>query len=115
RNNYRDSDRRDYRRWDRGWRSNRSYNWVDYRRANHFVYRPGAYYAPYRSHRYNRLQIGFFLHSAFYQPRFYISDPYTYRLPPTYAPYQWVRYYDDVLLVDMATGEVVDTIYDFFW
>jgi len=36
-------------------------------------------------------------------------------LPPTYAPYQWVRYYDDVLLVDMATGEVVDTIYDFFW
>jgi len=26
-----------------------------------------------------------------------------------------VRYYDDVLLVDIYTGEVVDEIRDFFW
>jgi len=26
-----------------------------------------------------------------------------------------VRYYNDVLLVDVETGEVLDTIYDFFW
>jgi len=26
-----------------------------------------------------------------------------------------VRYYDDVVLVDTYTGEVVDVIYDFFW
>jgi len=26
-----------------------------------------------------------------------------------------VRYYDDVILVDVYTGEVLDVIYDFFW
>ncbi len=108
-------DRGDFRRWDRGWRSNRTYNYTDYRRANRFAYRPGPYYAPYRSHRYNRLQSGFFLDSLFFQSRFFINDPYAYRLPPAYGPYRWVRYYDDVILVDTYSGEVVDVIYDFFW
>ena len=38
-----------------------------------------------------------------------------YQLP--YAPpgTQWVRYYNDVLLVDMYTGQVVDVIHGFFW
>jgi hypothetical protein len=108
-------DRRDFRRWDNGWRGNRSYNFVDYRRANRFVYRPGPYFAPYRAHRYNRFQTGFFLDSLFFQPRFFINDPINYRLPPVYGPYQWVRYYDDVMLVDIYTGEVVDVIHDFFW
>ena len=31
------------------------------------------------------------------------------------GPYRWVRYYDDVLLVDIYSGEVVDVIHDFFW
>jgi len=26
-----------------------------------------------------------------------------------------VRYYDDAVLVNIYTGEVVDVIYDFFW
>lgn len=115
RRGWRGDDRRDFRRWDRGWRGNQSYNWVDYRRANRFVYRPGPYFAPYRSHRYNRLQTGFFLDSLFFQPRFFINDAFNYRLPPVYGPYQWVRYYDDVMLVDIYTGEVVDVIHDFFW
>jgi hypothetical protein len=108
-------DNRDFRRWDRGWRSSRRYNWADFRRGNRFVYHPGPYYAPFRAHRYNRLQIGFFLDSLFFQPRFFINDPWDYRLPPVYGPYRWVRYYDDVLLVDIYSGEVVDVIYDFFW
>ena len=51
----------------------------------------------------------------FFDQRYWIGDPYHYRLPP--APYgtQWVRYYNDVLLVDVYTGEVIDVIYDFFW
>jgi hypothetical protein len=108
-------DSREFRRWNRNWRSNRSYDWFDYRRANTIIFRPGPYYAPYRSHRYSRLSIGFFLDSLFFQPRFFINDPWVYRLPAVYGPYQWVRYYDDVLLVDVYTGEVVDVIYDFFW
>lgn len=108
-------DRRDFRRWDNRWRINRSYNWFDYRSANRIIYSPGIYYAPFRSHRYTRLSIGWFLDSLFFQPRFFINDPWSYRLPPVYGPYQWVRYYDDVLLVDIYTGEVVDVIYGFFW
>lgn len=118
RHNYRGRngwDNRDFRRWDRGWRGSRNYNWADYRRANRFHYRPGPYFAPFRSHRYSRLHTGFFLDSLFFQPRFFINDPWAYRLPPVYGPYQWVRYYDDVLLVDIYTGEVVDVINDFFW
>jgi hypothetical protein len=108
-------DNRDFRRWDRRWRGNRDYNWSFYRNANRFHYRPGPYYAPFGGHRYSRLSIGFYLDSLFFQPRFFINDPWDYRLPPVYGPYRWVRYYDDVVLVDVYTGEVVDVIYDFFW
>ncbi len=36
-------------------------------------------------------------------------------LPPAYGSYRWVRYYDDVILVDLRSGYVVDVIHDFFW
>jgi hypothetical protein len=108
-------DNNDFRRWDHRWRGNRNYNWADFRRGNHFHFRLGPYFAPYRSHRYSRLQTGFYLDSLFFQPRFFLNNPWSYRLPSVYGPYQWVRYYDDVMLVDIYTGEVVDVIYDFFW
>jgi hypothetical protein len=108
-------DHRDFRRWNHGWRNDRRYDWFDFRRGNRFLFSPGPYFAPFRSHRYSRIQQGFFLDSLFFQPRFFINDPWAYRLPPAYGPYQWVRYYDDVLLVDIYTGEVVDAIHGFFW
>ena len=77
--------------------------------------RIGRYYAPYRDWSYNRFSIGVFLDSLFYDQRYWIGDPYQYRLPPAPPGTQWVRYYNDVLLVDTWSGEVVDVIYDFFW
>ncbi|QAY76683.1 hypothetical protein ETR14_09375 [Sphingosinicella sp. BN140058] len=112
------NDRGDYRqaqRWDRQWRNDRRYDWQNYRYAHRDLYRIGRYYSPYRDHSYSRLSIGFSLGSGFYGDRYWISDPWQYRLPPAYAGTRWVRYYDDVLLVDMYTGEVIDAIYDFFW
>ncbi|HYD07991.1 MAG TPA: RcnB family protein [Reyranella sp.] len=107
---------RDYRRWDRNdWRRNTRYNWYGYRNQHRDLYRVGRYYSPYRNYSYNRLSIGFFLDSGFYGNRYWINDPWQYRLPEVYGPYRWVRYYDDVLLVDIYTGEVVDVIHDFFW
>ena len=79
------------------------------------VFHIGTYYSPYRNYRYHRLNIGFFLDSLFFGSRYWIDDPWRYRLPEVYGPYRWVRYYDDVLLVDIYSGEVVDVIYDFFW
>lgn len=117
--NYRNDDRRDYRdarRWDRsGWRRDNRYDWRHYRDRNRTIYRTERYYAPYRSYSYRRLGIGFSLGPLFYGSRYWIDDPWYYRLPPVYGPYRWVRYYDDVLLVNIYTGEVVDVIYDFFW
>lgn len=108
--------RRDYRRWDRrDWRRHKRYDWYDYRRSHRHVFHIGRYYAPYRSHYYNRITIGFFLDGLFFGSRYWINDPWQYRLPDVYGPYRWVRYYDDVLLVNIYTGEVVDVIYDFFW
>ncbi|HEU0097567.1 MAG TPA: RcnB family protein [Allosphingosinicella sp.] len=109
--------RRDGRRssWNHSWRNDSRYDWQRYRYSNRNLFSLGSYYAPYRNYRYNRLSIGLFLDSLFYSNRYWLSDPYQYRLPP--APYgtQWVRYYDDVVLVDVYTGEVLDVIYDFFW
>mgnify|MGYP006178734237 CR=1 FL=1 len=53
--------------------------------------------------------------SMLFAPDYWINDPAYYRLPPAYGPYRWVRYYDDVLLIDLRSGRVVDAIHDFFW
>jgi hypothetical protein len=106
---------REHRRWDRRWRDNNRYDWSGYRKFNRDRYRLGRYYAPYHDYSYRRLGIGVSLGSLFYSDRYWIDDPWQYRLPEVYGPYRWVRYYDDVLLVNIYTGEVVDVIYDFFW
>jgi len=107
---------RDYRRWNNNdWRRDNRYNWSSYRTQHRDLYRAGRYYSPYSNYRYNRLSIGFFLEPLFYGQNYWIDDPYQYRLPEAYGPYRWVRYYDDALLVDIYSGEVVDVINDFFW
>jgi hypothetical protein len=109
-------ERRDWNRdWNRSWRYDNRYDWQGWRYRNRNIYRGSSYYAPYRNHRYSRFGIGFFLEPMFYSQRYWIGDPYYYRLPPAPPGTQWIRYYDDVLLVDLYSGEVVDVIYDFFW
>lgn len=107
----------DYRgdRWSNNWRNDSRYDWRQHRQRYSTYYRLGRYYAPYRNHRYSRIHIGFFLGSGFYGSRYWINDPYYYRLPLAYGPYRWVRYYDDVLLIDIRNGRVVDVIVNFFW
>lgn len=105
----------DHRNWDRRWRDNTRYNWYTYRRTNPSIFRWGSYYSPYRNYSYRRLSVGFYLDSLFYGSRYWINDPWQYRLPDVYGPYRWVRYYDDALLVNVYDGEVVDVIHDFFW
>jgi len=112
-------DQRNYarssRNWNRSWRSDRRYDWQRHRQVHRNYYRLGRYYAPYRDYRYRRLNIGIYLGSAFYGSRYWINNPSYYRLPAAYPGTRWVRYYDDVLLIDIYNGEVIDVIYDFFW
>lgn len=115
RNNDDRLDRQQAGRWTNTWRNDRRYDWRSYRDQNRNYYRPGRYYSPYRDRNYSRISIGFSLGSGYYGSRYWINDPWHYRLPAAYGPYRWVRYYDDVLLVDLRNGRVVDVIRDFFW
>lgn len=108
-------DNRTGRRWDNRWRNDRRYDWWSHRQRYSDVFRLGRYHSPYRDWRYRSVNIGFSLWPLFYSERYWISDPWTYRLPEVWGPYRWVRYYDDALLVDVRSGEVVDVINNFFW
>lgn len=120
-------DRRDFQRdrnwsgnnrgynWNRDWRRDPRYNWQDWRRNNR-GYNFGRYYAPRGwNYGYRRFSLGVILSAPLFAQNYWINDPYDYRLPPADGPYRWVRYYDDVLLVDVRDGRVVDVIHDFFW
>jgi len=101
--------------WDRSWRNDRRYDWRSWRNLNRNIFRGSRYYSPYRNWGYSRFSIGLFLQPLFYGRNYWISDPWQYRLPYAYPGTQWVRYYNDVILVDVYSGEVIDVIYDFFW
>lgn len=114
-----ESHRRDYRdgnynRWSRNWHRDSRYDWRRYRDYNRSSFRLGFYYDPF-GYNYRRWSIGSYLFPSYYGSRYWLNDPWQYRLPPAYGPYRWVRYWDDALLVNIYTGEVVDVIHSFFW
>src|SRR3954464_6938009 len=111
---YRNNDRRGSSNWSRDWRNDNRYDWQRYRYSNRSIFSPGRYYSPYRGYGYNRLSIGLVLDELFFGRNYWIAPLY-YHLPPAPPGTQWVRYFDDVLLVDVYSGEVVDVIYDFFY
>lgn len=104
----------DARRWRDGWRRDSRYDWRRWRDSNRWAFSVGNYYDPF-GYGYRSYGYGYRMYPAYYSSRYWINDPYMYRLPPVYGPYRWVRYWDDALLVDIRTGMVVDAIRDFFW
>lgn len=103
-------------RWNREWRNDRRYDWQRHRYSNRDLFRQPRYYSPFGyNHSYQRFGIGIYLESILFGSRYRINDPWRYRLPDAQWPYEWVRYHDDVLLVDTRNGYVVDVIYEFFW
>jgi hypothetical protein len=101
--------------WDRDWRRDPRYDWSRYRNERRSAFRLPRYYAPYGwNGGYRRFGVGVPLSPMLYTPRYWIYDPYAYRLPDAEEPYRWVRYYDDALLVDIEDGTVVDVIHGIF-
>ena len=86
------------------------------RRDRRDVRRHRQYVAPYRHWRYRPVTVGYRLQPVFYGPRYYISDYGSYHL---YAPrhhwLRWVRYGDDLLLVNIRTGRVLDVVHYRYW
>ena len=102
--------------WDRGWRRDDRYDWNRYRQQNRGLYRLPRYYAPSGwSYGYRRFGVGVRLNSFLFGSNYWINDPFYYRLPEVWGSYRWVRYYNDALLVDVRSGQVVDVEYDIFW
>ena len=94
-------DRRDVRRHRRDIRRDRSFG--EHRRS--------AYVAPYRGWRYHPVTVDFRLRPAFYSPRYYVSDYGYYHLRAPHSRWlRWIRYGDELLLVNIRTGRVLQVV-----
>jgi len=89
-------------------------DWRDYRKGHRDVYRRPAYSGP-RGYAYRPVAVGHRFQPAYYGSRYVIADPYRYRLPAVRANQRWVRYGNDVALVNIRTGRVVAVHNSFFW
>tara|TARA_R110002020_G_scaffold112746_6_gene259335 strand:+ start:1184 stop:1837 length:654 start_codon:yes stop_codon:yes gene_type:complete len=103
-------DRRDHNRYarhdDRRWRG---YQWrPEYR------YRAPARYVYPSGHRHVRWTVGHRMPPAYYGRPYYV-DYSAYRLPPPPYGHRWVRSDRDVVLVALATGLVLDVLYDLYY
>lgn len=102
-------------KWDRNWRNDhRHHDWRNYRNHHRSSFHLGVYLDPF-GWGYQRYNIGWRLWPNYYSSSYWLNDPSMYALPYAPWPYRWVRYYDDAILVDTYTGQVVDVMYDFFW
>jgi len=88
-------------------------DWRDYRRAHPDAYRGPGYVGP-RGYRYRAVPVGYRFQPTYYDRRYWI-DPVRYHLRPVVGPQRWVRYGNDVVLVDTRTGSVVEVNNGFFY
>ncbi|WP_420142930.1 RcnB family protein [Sphingomonas sp.] len=112
----RHGDRRDVREARRDYQdARREYrdDWRDYRRRNPALYRAGRYYGP-SGYRYRPVAAGYRFQPAYYGQRYWV-DPYRYHLPRPAAAQRWVRYGNDVVLVNVRSGLVVRSYSGFFY
>lgn len=89
-------------------------DWRDYRRNNRQVYTMPRYAAP-RGLAYRPIRNGVVLNRGFYGQRYLIANPYRYRLPAATGAQRWVRYGNDVVLVNTRNGRVLQVIDGFFY
>jgi len=93
------------RRWARN-------DWSGWRNQNRAIFARGTWQAPFR---YNVFRPGLRIAPAYYGPRYFLADPWRYHLPPAGYNQRWVRHYNDLLLVDVRRGIVIDVIRNFYW
>ncbi|HEY7004882.1 MAG TPA: RcnB family protein [Sphingomicrobium sp.] len=107
-------DRRDVRYDRRDYRNDRN-NHHDYRDYHNNYRSHVRYVAPYRNWSYRPVRIGFRLDPVFYSSRYYINDYGYYGLRAPRPWERWIRYGDDLLLVDLRSGMVVNVIHYGYW
>lgn len=103
-------ERRDVREARREYRE----DWREYRREHRDIYRRPAYVGP-RGYAYRPVAPGYRLAPAYYGRRYVIANPWRYRLPEVHGNRRWVRYGNDVALVNIRNGRVLEVHRNFFW
>ena len=89
-------------------------DWRDYRRSNGNAFRRGAYRGP-QGYRYRAVTPGYRFAPSYYGRPYWV-DHRSYRLAaPRYGYQRWVRYGNDVVLVDTRSGRVVQVYNRFFY
>lgn len=89
-------------------------DWIDYRRKHGDVFRRGDYRGP-AGYRYRGLTVGYRLTPEYYGRSYWVDDFARFRLPAPGPGQRWVRYGNDILLVNTRTGRVERVINRFFW
>ena len=90
-------------------------DWRDYRRSHADVYRRSAYRGP-AGYRYRPVNVGYRFAPGYYGRNYWVNDYQRYRLAaPRYGYQRWVRYGNDVVLVDTRSGRVVQVYNRFFY
>lgn len=89
-------------------------DWRDYRQRNRQTFRMGHYTAP-RGYRYRQVSVGHTFRPAFYSNRYWISNPGRYRLDAPGRYRRWIRYGNDVVLINTRNGRVLIVHRNFFW
>jgi Ni/Co efflux regulator RcnB len=112
RGDYREA-RRDSRELRRDQRE-RNRDWRDYRRTHRSVFNRRAYVAP-RGYRYRPIAVGAILNNAFWARPYWVNNYSTYRLPYPGRNRTYVRYGNDVLLINTRNGRVIAVYNNFFW
>jgi len=105
---------RDARRELRNDRREARQDWRDYRRTHPEAFRGPGYVGPRAGWRYRPVAAGYRFDPVFYGRRYWI-DPVRYRLPPVAGFQRWVRYGNDVVLVDTRSGRVISVYNRFFF
>jgi Ni/Co efflux regulator RcnB len=78
------------------------------------VFRGGRYNAP-RGYRYRPVSVGYTFRPAFYTSRYWVSNPARYRLNAPGRYQRWIRYGNDVILINTRNGRVLIIHRNFFW
>jgi Ni/Co efflux regulator RcnB len=89
-------------------------DWRDYRRTHRSVYTRRAYVAP-RGYRYRPVSVGAVLNRLLWTPNYRIGNYATYRLPYPGRNRAWVRYGNDVVLINTRNGRVITVYNGFFY
>lgn len=99
--------------WNRDWRNDNRYDWRRFRDHHRSRFHLGFYIDPF-GWGYQSFDVGYRMWPAYYGNQYWL-DPAEYGLPYPPPGAEWVRYYNDALLIDTYTGTVIDSIPGFFW